>query len=141
MLQVQEARLVDLVSHAERRLARRIERVLESRELSLDQWRVLCCLAEGEGHPMSEIADYAMVPAPTLTKIVDRLIDRSLVYRRVDDADRRRILVFLAARGRQVHRRLSAEVVREEQAIVEQIGTDDTEGFLALLDRIVGRLG
>lgn len=139
MLQVQ-ARLTDLLSQAERLIARRIERVLEPHELGLDRWRVLSCLADGEGHPMSEIADYAMVPAPTLTKIVDRLIDRSLVYRRVDEIDRRRVLVFLSPRGRDVHRRVAVEVACEERAILEQVGSDDAEGVLELLDQVVGQL-
>jgi DNA-binding MarR family transcriptional regulator len=135
-----QVRLTDLLSQAERLIARRIERLLETHELSLDQWRVVSYLAEGEDHTMSGVADHVMVPAPTLTKIVDRLIDRSLVYRRADDTDRRRVLVFLSSRGRQLHRQLAAEVACEEQAIVEQVGADDAEGFFTLLDRVVGRL-
>ena len=68
--------------------------------LNLEQWRTLDLLADGDGHSMTEIAGHVMVPAPTLTKIVDRLVESALVYRRPDERDRRRILVFLSDRGR-----------------------------------------
>ena len=41
-----------------------------------------------------------------MTKVIDRMVANNLVYRRVDPADRRRVLVFLSARGRAAHRRL-----------------------------------
>ncbi|MDT7771988.1 MAG: hypothetical protein QOC67_912, partial [Pseudonocardiales bacterium] len=80
--------LAGLLAQAERRVARRIESALRTADINAEQWRVLTLLADGSGHPMSEIAGFAMVPAPTLTKIIDRLIDRTLVYRRVDVEDR-----------------------------------------------------
>ncbi|MGQ0483601.1 MAG: MarR family winged helix-turn-helix transcriptional regulator [Pseudonocardia sp.] len=132
--------LTDLVSRAELRLSRRIERLLEPSSLTLEQWRVLTLLADGAGHPMSEIAAHAMVPPPTLTKLVDKLVDRALVYRRVDDADRRRILVFLSARGRKLHHRVDDLVRGEESEIVATLGVDDTAEFRELLHRVVSQL-
>ena len=55
---------------------------------------------------MSEIAEFMLMPPPSTTKLIDRLVSANLVYRRVDPTDRRRVLVFLAARGRAAHRRL-----------------------------------
>ena len=132
-----QARFTDLLSQAEQRLARRIERVLKPASLTLEQWRVLSLLTDGDGHPMSQIAAHALVPPPTLTKLVDKLVDRALVYRRVDDADRRRILVFLSARGRTLHRKLDVAVRLEEGGIVEQLGSEDADDFMALLDRML----
>jgi DNA-binding MarR family transcriptional regulator len=131
------ARFTDLLSHAEQRLAHRIERVLKPASLTLEQWRVLSLLTDGDGHAMSEIAAHALVPPPTLTKLVDKLVDRALVYRRVDDADRRRILVFLSTRGRTLHRKLDVAVRLEEGGIVEQLGSEDADDFMALLDRVL----
>jgi DNA-binding MarR family transcriptional regulator len=132
-----QARFTDLLSHAEQRLARRIERVLKPASLTLEQWRVLSLLTDGDGHAMSEIAAHALVPPPTLTKLVDKLVDRALVYRRVDDADRRRILVFLSTRGRTLHRQLDVAVRLEEGGIVEQLGSEDADDFMALLERVL----
>ena len=42
---------------------------------------------------MTEVAEFAMPPAPSLTKVVDRMVSLNLVYRRPDLRDRRRVLI------------------------------------------------
>lgn len=92
--------LAHLLSHAERRLGLRMTAVLAEENCSVEQWRVLSIIADGKGHPMTEIADQALMPAPSLTKLVDRMVADNLVHRRPDRADRRRVLLHLTARGR-----------------------------------------
>jgi DNA-binding MarR family transcriptional regulator len=128
--------ITQLLSQAERTVARRIEHAIRSWDVSLEHWRVLSLLSDGSGHAMTEIARYAMVPAPTLTKIIDRLVEKNLVYRRVDDADRRRVLVFLASRGRDLHRRLAAKVAEEEAALAGMLGEAEVERLGELLTRL-----
>ena len=53
-------------------------------------------LARGGGRSMGEIAYHTALPAPTATRVVDRLVDARLAYRRTDPVDRRRVLVHLA---------------------------------------------
>ncbi|WP_341715865.1 MarR family transcriptional regulator [Micromonospora sp. FIMYZ51] len=104
------ADLLPLLTRAERLLARRVGGVLADESLSIEAWRVLCLLADGLGHPMTEIAAAASLPPGTLTKLVDQLVDRNLVFRRVDAIDRRRIRAYLTARGRREHERLAARI-------------------------------
>lgn len=115
-----------LLGRAAHRLARRVEDAVGRPPdgPGLDQWRILDLLADGVGHPMSEVAAHAMVPAPTLTKIVDRLVDQGLVYRRPDEADRRRVLVLLAERGRALHARVAPAVAAVERELVDALGPD-----------------
>jgi MarR family transcriptional regulator, organic hydroperoxide resistance regulator len=128
--------LTQLLSQVEHRISRRVEDILGSGGLTLDQWRVLTLLADGAGHPMSEIATHAMVPAPTLTKIVDRLVDRALVYRRADEVDRRRVLVFLSEHGRATYADLVPEVARIDEMIANELGGRDAPRLVALLERL-----
>ena len=51
---------------------------------------------------MGEIASHTALPAPTATRIVDRLVTQRLAYRSADPLDRRRVLVHLGAEGRSV---------------------------------------
>lgn len=114
-----------LLSRAAHRISRRLEdAVRPPHGPGLDAWRVLDLLADGSGHPMSEIAAHAMVPAPTLTKIVDRLVERGLVYRRPDEQDRRRVLVLLADRGRAQHAALAPAVAAVERELCEVLGPE-----------------
>lgn len=130
--------LSGLLAMAERTVTQRLESVLRaSADLSTEQWRVLTMLADGSGHPMSEIAAFAMVPPPTLTKIIDRLIERTLVYRRVDTEDRRRVLVFLSTRGAELYRVAGAEVAETERELAEALGDADADRLTELLGRLL----
>jgi DNA-binding MarR family transcriptional regulator len=124
-----------LLSQVAHECSRRIEQALGPDGPTLDQWRVLALLADGAGHPMTEVAGHAMVPAPTLTKIVDRLVDRALVYRRADVADRRRVLVFLSEHGRRVHDGLAPAVAEVDLVIAGGLGAD-ADRLRDLLDRV-----
>ncbi|MBL6277890.1 MarR family transcriptional regulator [Micromonospora fiedleri] len=104
------ADLLPLLTRAERLLSRRVGALLADEGLSIEAWRVLGLLADGLGHPMTEVAAEASLPPGTLTKLVDQLVDRNLVFRRVDPIDRRRIRAYLTARGRREHERLSTLV-------------------------------
>jgi DNA-binding MarR family transcriptional regulator len=123
-----------LVGRVEHRMSRRVEAALGGP--TLEQWRVLDLLSDGEGHPMTEIATHAMVPPPTLTKIVDRLIESTLVYRRPDEADRRRILVFLSERGQEEHDTLAPRVALAEQDVVADLDQADLARLTDLLERL-----
>lgn len=130
-----------LLTRIERRVARRVEAVLGPDGPALDQWRVLDLLVDGTGRPMSAIAAHTLVPAPTLTKIVDRLVDAALVHRRADDTDRRRVLVFPTELGRATHARLAPAVAAAEHAVVDELGAADAARFVALLQRLAERPG
>lgn len=53
---------------------------------------------------MSAISAVTLIPGPSLTRTVDRLVDAALAYRTLDSYDRRRMMVRLSARGIARHR-------------------------------------
>src|SRR6266513_4933918 len=118
-------RLAEALSRAEHRVSRRISVALQAEGMSLEQWRVLSLLSDGAGHTMSDIARDVMLPAASLTRVIDRLVEVNLVYRRGDLGDRRRVLVFVSPRGRSLHRKLAGTVDREEAALMAGIRDDD----------------
>lgn len=133
-----DRRLADLLSDAEHRVSRRLSGVLQADGLTLDQWRVLSLLADGAGHPMNVVADHVRLPPATLTRLIDRLVEVNLIYRRADLADRRRVLVHLAPRGRSLYRRLAAGIEREEAALVAVLDAEERVLLAELLGRLAG---
>lgn len=124
-----------LLGQVERRVSRLLEPILVPEGLTVDQWRVLDLLSDGVGHPMSDIAGRIVVPAPTLTKLIDKLVDAAAVYRLVDGRDRRRVLAFISDNGRTVHSRLHRRVADVEAGVLTGIGPDGPV-LLALLARL-----
>ncbi|MEV4496355.1 MarR family transcriptional regulator [Micromonospora arborensis] len=138
------ADLLRSLTRAERLLSRRLGAVLADDALTIEAWRVLCLLADGQGHPMSEVSAEASLPPGTLTKLVDQLVDRNLVFRRIDPMDRRRIRAYLTARGRREHARLDERV----RASLAELGISPTvepdvpsaASLVTALDDLIDRL-
>lgn len=124
-----------ILAQAERQVTRRLDPVLAEERLTVDQWRVLDLLSDGEGHTMSEIGAAIVVPGPSLTKILDRLVDAAAVYRLVDDRDRRRVLAFVSDLGQEVHGRLAPRLAAIEADVLATL-TGAGDELLRLLVRL-----
>ncbi|MDL5204597.1 MarR family transcriptional regulator [Streptomyces sp. ALI-76-A] len=132
--------LLRLLTRAERLSARRVQSVLEEFDCSVEAWRVLDLLSDGQGHHMTALADHAFLPAPSLTKLIDQLVDQNLVYRRVDPADRRRVLAHLTPRGVRRRQQLAREVRAGWAQSGPLLAEADGEQLHALLDRLAAAL-
>jgi DNA-binding MarR family transcriptional regulator len=130
-----------LLSQVTHRLDRRRCAVLEPEGLSLAQWRVLRLLSDGAAHAVGEVADAAMLPAPTLTKAVDQLVAAGLLERRAGLADRRRVLVRLTARGRRLQRRLAGNLGGATGIVHDVLDDGEVARLRVLLERILQRPG
>ena len=119
---------MQLLTGAERLLARRFATILLAHGRTLDDWRVISLLADGAGHPMTELAERAFLPPASLTRLVDHLVDDNVLYRRVDDVDRRRIRAYLTPRGRRLDQRITQEL---HEDLRELYATTDTQEHLA----------
>ncbi|AEA25244.1 MarR family winged helix-turn-helix transcriptional regulator [Pseudonocardia benzenivorans] len=125
-------RLLALVG---RSAEQRLEEALKAHGADIEQWRILSLLAERGGCPMNVVAEHAMMLAPKLSKLVDRMVSANLVLRRADELDRRRVLIAASPRGKQalaVWDEAAAGVRREFSRI---LGPD-----AAVFDELLGRL-
>jgi DNA-binding MarR family transcriptional regulator len=99
--------------------------------------RVLEVLHNADGRSMGEVAAAALVDAPTLTKIVDRMVSDNLVFRGPDPGDRRRVLIFLAAAGKALHKRLKSVTVAQEKRLSRNLDPHKMEELRELLRELV----
>jgi DNA-binding MarR family transcriptional regulator len=108
-----EGRLIYTVSAIMRKAS---DRALAPMGLSVAQTPVLVVLREA-GRPMmiTEIARSLHLETPSVTTMVDRLSDRGLVERAKDPKDRRKALVALTRKGRNL-----VESIREPGRQLEE---------------------
>ncbi|MEU9451230.1 MarR family transcriptional regulator [Streptomyces sp. NPDC048277] len=131
--------LAHLLSHAERRVVRWLAGVLAEEDCTVEEWRVLSLVGDGRGHPMTEIADHALMPAPSLTKLVDRMVADNLVHRRPDPHDRRRVLLYLTERGQDLHARAARRVHADQTGLLDAV--DDGTALAGLLLQLTAAAG
>lgn len=81
------------------RLGRVFEKRLADEGMTLPQFRVLSFLSEGEW-AASKVADWLAVSRPSLTSLVDGLVEQGWVERKESPTDRRSVLHHLTPAGR-----------------------------------------
>ncbi len=72
--------------------------------VSVPQFRVLAFLGRTGGASLSAVADRVGLSLPAMSRLVDGLVDRGLVHREESPEDRRRVLLRLTTRGRDLFR-------------------------------------
>lgn len=124
-----------LLSLVERELTQRLDDALKAHGSGIDQWRILSLLVQHGGCPMNVVADHAMLLAPKLSKLVDRMVSANLVLRRADEQDRRRVLIVASQRGREALTIWDAASAAVQQQFREILGPD-----VEVLDGLLRRL-
>ncbi|PSB13157.1 MarR family transcriptional regulator [filamentous cyanobacterium CCP1] len=76
--------------------------------LSLSQLRVLNYLERWPQSSLSEVAEYLDVTRPTMSTMIDRLVQRGVVHRMEDPQERRRILLSLTPEGNEQLQQVTA---------------------------------
>jgi DNA-binding MarR family transcriptional regulator len=90
---------------------------------------------------MGELAEAVLLNHPTLTKMVDRMVSDSLVYRLHDPDDRRKVLMYSSDRGKALAQRLNLLAQSQETHIAENYGNRATEDLKRLLETLIERAG
>jgi len=124
-----------LLSMAERAATQRLDDALKAKGSGIDQWRILSLLVEQGGCPRHVVGEHALMLAPKLSKLVDRMVSANLVLRRADEHDRRRVLLYAAPRGKQALVEWHAAAAEVQEQLREILGPD-TELLHDLLRRL-----
>lgn len=137
MRTVRQHSLATLLLYCQRELLAGFVPYLEEHGLTLDQWRILTALQGTEGIPMAELANAAVLPPPSLTRNMDRLVERGAVVRVVDRADRRKVMAALTPSGRREVTELRRRERAAERAMAERMGRQRFDSLLAELNTLV----
>jgi DNA-binding MarR family transcriptional regulator len=136
-------RVVTALSRLHRRLDVFYRRQFELLSMSMGEWSVLQTLAlEGRsGSTPTHLADVAGVSPSTMTHRLDRMVERGLVSREPDEANRTRVRAYLTPAGGELFRRaiLDAEVV--ESRILSPLDDAERRQLAALMEKLVAGLG
>lgn len=120
--------------------SRRFQEKLEPFGLTPFHWIVLCCLWEEDGLTTSTIGEKLQQVGGTLTGVLDRMAERSLIIRQKDDLDRRIYRIFLTEEAKQLKEVLTPIAVEIREIALRGISDAEREKFSALLDQAIANL-
>ena len=70
-----------------------------SRDLSVPQFRTLAFVRNNDGASLSSLASYIGLTLPSMSKLIDGLVQRGLVARNSDEIDRRKVCLKITGAG------------------------------------------
>ncbi|MEO7335550.1 MAG: MarR family transcriptional regulator [Caldimonas sp.] len=126
-----------LLERAGRAVAGRLSESIGMEGITPDHWRVLRHLADEKGHTMGGIAEQLRMNPPTLTKLVDRMVGKSLVQRAADPEDSRRVLVYATDSGLDLLQTLQSRMDEHHAALLALLGDRNARQLERLLTTLI----
>jgi DNA-binding MarR family transcriptional regulator len=130
-------RLVRVVNLTARPFSESIGR---DHRLTLNEWRVLIVLANHAGAAASEVAGLTGLDKMSVSRALAALVRRGRVVRKIDPADRRRLMLRLSAEGERLYERIGAPAKERERSLFRGIGAGEQAQLGRTLDRLIENL-
>ena len=104
--------------------------------LTIPEWRMLAVLARFAPMSAGEVADRSAMDKVRVSRAVARLMERGLVERVMDDADRRRSQLSLSREGWAIYGEIAPEARRVEAELYQGLSDAERREF----DRLLAKL-
>ena len=116
---------------------------LRANGLTEQQWRILRALSSVESIEVTELARLAFLLGPSLSRILRDLEARQLVERKTAEADQRRAVVSISAKGIKLIELVAPTSEAIYQEITRRYGVDrlaELQGMLGMLEQNLARI-
>lgn len=106
-------------------------------ELTITQMHYLEMISELSNPNLTELAVAMKLTKPTVTVLVDRLIEKELIYKVQSDADRRSTHLHLSERGKLINQMHEYAHRRMAEEIEKKVNADEAVQLKRLLEKIM----
>ncbi len=105
--------------------------------LSIPEWRVIAVLGRFPGLSAVEVAEQTFLDKVAVSRAVTKLIKNGRIDRQFADADRRRSILNLSEKGREVHDRVAKLALKFEDDLLAGLDETDVDQFNAVMDQLL----
>lgn len=110
---------------------------LRNRGFTFQDWRVLAVLAVHEGANLTELAEAAVIPQPSVSRLAANLAKRGYVSRQNGKTDSRNVHLFITPKGRAIYDQMRPLAVAEYRAAMKGFSAKEYEDLRAALLRMM----
>lgn len=128
------------INYLARLFAQALYRRIGRHGVTRGQFPVLLTLWEAEGVTQAELAERLAVEQPTMANTLKRMERDGLIRRTADPDDRRRALIHLTPRGRELEEVLTASARETNAAALADVSPEETEQMMAIVRRMIQNL-
>jgi DNA-binding MarR family transcriptional regulator len=126
------------IIYTQNNINERLIEIFKPYDLSNEQYNVLRILRGQKGNPanMCLIQERMLAKTSNTTRLVDKLLLKELVTRKVCKENRRKIEVLITEKGLDILKELDPKVDNYEQNIVANLSSSELEQLNDLLEKI-----
>ena len=125
-----------LLAQASQLISGEFHLVVTANGFSVSEWRVLATLHDSDPLTVSQLALEVLSKQPTVTKLVQRMVEQGWLKLQADASDQRRTLVTTTAAGRKLVLPLVAKARAQEAAILSTLPATQQAALKKLLCRL-----
>ena len=125
------------VMYTQNIISEKFNEILKPYDISGEQYNVLRILRGQKGNPanMSMIQDRMLAKTSNTTRLVDKLLLKDLVTRKVCPENRRKIEVLITQKGLDVLKELDPKVIAHEQSFSKNLNAEEINQLNLLLEK------
>jgi DNA-binding MarR family transcriptional regulator len=140
-VKVRRIPLDERVSHRFSVIAKRFDQTLAAMHskklgISINNWKIMRVIAVFGPLSATELGSRTSLDPDKITRAVDALVQRSYVIRKDDEADRRRVVLTLSAKGRRVHDRIEMVAGALEAEFLSVLTAEEHRALLSSLNKL-----
>ncbi|MEZ7498732.1 MarR family transcriptional regulator [Flavobacterium sp. Arc3] len=130
-------RIILNVMYTQNVVNEKFNEILKPYDLSGEQYNVLRILRGQKGNPanMSVIQERMIAKTSNTTRLVDKLLLKELVTRKVCPENRRKIEVLITQKGLNLLQELDPKVINHEQHFSKNLNDEELEQLNTLLEK------
>ncbi len=107
--------------------------------LSIPEWRVIAILGRFPGLSAVEVAEQTFLDKVAVSRAVTKLLKSGRIDREFADADRRRSILNLSEKGRDVHDSVAKLALDFENNLLDGLDAAEIENFDKVMDKLLAR--
>ena len=111
--------------------------LLAKHSFTEQQWRVLRVLGEKGPCDAGQLAEEACILSPSLSRIINTLIENKFIVKKSDNSDRRKIILAVSEYGIEKLEAIKPEYLTILKSIQKRYGEEKIEKILNLLSELI----
>ncbi|MEM7762797.1 MAG: MarR family transcriptional regulator [Pseudomonadota bacterium] len=108
-------------------------------DLTIPEWRVMTVIARRPGLSAAEVAERTLMDKVAVSRAVSKLLKSERITREFADQDKRRSILNLSDKGRDVFDQVAPMALQMEADLLEGFTDDEIRTLNLLLDRMLAR--
>jgi DNA-binding MarR family transcriptional regulator len=132
--------LAYLLARSSHLMSEQFHRQVLAQGWSINYWRVLASLTDGDGLTLTQLNERVLFKQPTLSKLVGRMEKEKLLIRAKDGADKRTIKIFISPQGQTLVADLLAQAKAHEAKVLADYSEEQQQLLKSMLRSLIVHL-